>query len=244
MSSIAFKGDKLVGKTNYIEWLTQAKLFLEINGFMPYVDNSLIRPNKDLYYDGEKAISAELAVRYYEREADFIRNDKRALGAIKSIISLDNTERFKDKTSASTLWEAINSTYGDSSFELLGRYFEKLINNSYNSYKNIDEYTSTIQSASIYLRELKCEVPKPLLVWLLLKGLPSSFDSFASRKYEELSKKIDNYNTTTSNEKTSNSYNNYNNIDILNRISELVSEEGRIHNTSNALELNKATIDN
>src|ERR1700710_1754762 len=114
MASITFKGDKLVGKSNYIEWLVQAKLFLEINGFMPYIDKSEARPNRDLYYDGEKAKTAELAVRYYER------NNKKALGALKSIISLDNTERFKDKLDASTLWEAINNTYGDSSFELLG----------------------------------------------------------------------------------------------------------------------------
>jgi hypothetical protein len=164
MSSITFKGDQLIGKSNYIEWLTQAKLFLEINGFMPYIDKSEDRPNKDLYYKGNTARTAELAVKYYEKTSEYERNNKRALGAIKSIILLDNTERFKDKTDASTLWDTINSTYGDSSFELLGRYFDKLIDNNYNNYKNIDEYTSIIQSSSIYLRELSCTIPKPLLV--------------------------------------------------------------------------------
>ena len=103
MASITFKGDKLVGKSNYIEWLIQAKLFLEINSFMPYIDRSEARPDKDLYYDGLKARTAELAVKYYEKSSEYDRNNKRALGAIKSIISLDNTKYFKDKTEASML---------------------------------------------------------------------------------------------------------------------------------------------
>jgi len=49
MASISFKGDKLVRRSNYIEWLTNAKLFLEINGFIPYIDGSETKPNKSLY---------------------------------------------------------------------------------------------------------------------------------------------------------------------------------------------------
>jgi hypothetical protein len=45
-SSISFKGEKLVGRSNYIEWLTNATLFFEINGFMPYIDGSESEPNK------------------------------------------------------------------------------------------------------------------------------------------------------------------------------------------------------
>jgi len=70
---------------------------------MPYINKSKARPDKDLYYNGLTARTAELAVKYYEKSSKYKRNNKRALGAIKSIISLDNTERFKDKTDASTL---------------------------------------------------------------------------------------------------------------------------------------------
>jgi len=35
-----FKGDKLIGKTNYIEWHKNASLYLEINGYMPYIDRT------------------------------------------------------------------------------------------------------------------------------------------------------------------------------------------------------------
>ena len=103
-STISFKGDKLVGKSNYIKWLIEAKLFLEINGFMPYVDNSESRPNKSLYFDSNnEAKSNKLAIKFYEKESELNRNNTRALGLLKSIISLDNTERFKDKTTASSL---------------------------------------------------------------------------------------------------------------------------------------------
>ena len=222
MASISFKGEKLVGKSNYIEWLTNAKLFLEINGFMPYIDNTEAKPDKNLYYKSNgEPITAELAVRYYEKSSEFNKNNKRALGAIKSIISLENTERFKDKETAYELWNAINSTFGESSLELIGRYFNRLIDTNYSSFKNIDEYTSQIQSSFIYLKELKYPIPKPYIVWLLFKGLPSSFDSFASRKFEEIAKDLDN-------------------IDISKLIAELISEEARL-NSSLELEANKAT---
>ena len=94
-----FKGDKLVGKTNYIEWRNNASLFLEINGYMPYIDSTETSPDKSLYYktstDGtisDKPYSPELGVKYMEKELEYQRNAKKALGAIKSIISIDNID--------------------------------------------------------------------------------------------------------------------------------------------------------
>jgi hypothetical protein len=74
---------------------------------MPYIDNTETKPAKSLYYNGETARSPELAVKYYERELEYTRNSKGALGALKSIISLDNNERFKDKTRPNELWDSI-----------------------------------------------------------------------------------------------------------------------------------------
>jgi hypothetical protein len=56
-SNITFKGEKLIGRSNYIEWLTSATLFFEINGFMPYIDGSELEPDKTLYYVGDKPYS-------------------------------------------------------------------------------------------------------------------------------------------------------------------------------------------
>jgi hypothetical protein len=122
----SFREDKLVGSSNYIEWKTNADLFLEINGYMSYIDGTEASPNKTLYYKivtetdergkeirayGEP-ISAELGARYADRFSEFSRNNKRALGALKSIISIDNNDRFKDKSTAEDLYNAINSTFG------------------------------------------------------------------------------------------------------------------------------------
>ena len=222
MSGITFKGDKLVGRSNYIEWLTNATLFFEINGYMSYIDGSESEPDKNLYYKDEKiAYSPELAVKYIERLSEYQRNNTRALGAIKSVISLDNTERFKDKKSAKDLFDAIKSTFGESSLELIGRYLDRILEADYTSFKSMDEYTSQIQSSAIYLKELSYEVPRPFLAWLLFKGLPSAFDSFNSRKYEELAKDLTK-------------------VDISKLIADLISEEARM-NASQSLEANRAT---
>ena len=143
---ITFKGEKLVGRSNYIEWLTNATLFLEINGFISYIDGSELEPNKDLYYDPKekKAYSPELAIKYIDKQSEYQRNNSRALGAIKSIISIDNTECFKDKKTAKELFEAIKSTFGESSLELIGYYLDCILEADYNSCKSIDEYTSQI----------------------------------------------------------------------------------------------------
>lgn len=58
--SVSYKGDKLVGKSNYIEWLNPASLYLEVNGFMPYVDGTARPPSKSLYYDTkEETVAGE-----------------------------------------------------------------------------------------------------------------------------------------------------------------------------------------
>jgi len=67
-------------------------------------------------------------------------------------------------------------------------------------------------------------LPKPIIASLIFKGLPSSFDAIASRKYEELAKDIAN-------------------IDISKLISELISEEARMSNNID-LEANKAIKSN
>ena len=198
---------------------------------MPYIDSTETSPDKSLYYktstDGtisDKPYSPELGVKYMEKELEYQRNAKKALGAIKSIISIDNIDRFKDKTSAIGLWNAIITTYGESSLELISRYLNKIIDSNYSSFTSIDEYTSQIQSSALYLRELGYELPKPIIASLIFKGLPSSFDAIASRKYEELAKDIAN-------------------IDISKLISELISEEARM-STSIELEANKAITPN
>ena len=223
-SGISFKGEKLVGRSNYIEWLTNATLFFEINGFMPYISGLELEPDKSLYYKADNtAYSPKLAVKYIDKLAEFQRNNIKALGAIKSVISVDNSERFKDKKTAKELFEAIKATFGESSLELIGRYLDRIIGANYSSFKTMDEYTSQVQASAIYLKELNYEMPRPFLAWLLFKGLPSFFDSFSSRKYEELAKDI-------------------RDIDISKLISDLISEESRI-NSNIDLEANKANSD-
>ncbi|KFY92298.1 hypothetical protein V500_04228 [Pseudogymnoascus sp. VKM F-4518 (FW-2643)] len=223
-----FKGEKLIGKTNYIEWYMNATLYLEINGYMPYIDSSEAAPNKSLYFKDENTpYSPELGVKYIEKELEYQRNSKKALGAIKSIISIDNVDRFKDRNSPRQLWKAIKSTYGETSLELISRYLNKIIDCHYTSFKSIDEYTSQIQSSALYLKDLGQQLPNPIIASLIFKGLPSSFDAIASRKYEELAKDL-------------------NKIDIPKLISELISEEARmssnLEQSANKAIANKAKL--
>ena len=109
-NNISFKGDLLIGRSNYINWVKRASLFLEINGFMPYINNTKQAPDKSLYYESDldghvtnKPYSLELAIWYIDKKAEFERNQIKALGAIKLIISTDNVDRFKDKTTANSL---------------------------------------------------------------------------------------------------------------------------------------------
>ncbi|CAL3971709.1 unnamed protein product [Diplocarpon coronariae] len=181
-----FKGELLVGKSNYTEWINTASLFLEVNGHMSYIDGSELPPRYSIYFKRESEsstyipISDELSIRYYKKLGDFERASKKALGALKSIISLENQERFRDKSTAKELFEAIKATYNTKGLELISRYINKIVNNSYSSYKNVD-------------KQLKCPLPKPIIASLIFKGLLSSFDSSASRKYEEISSDLDSY---------------------------------------------------
>jgi hypothetical protein len=116
----------LIGKSNYINWVKRASLFLEINSFMPYIDNIEHIPDKLLYYklDSDshvtnKPYSPKLAIWYINKKAKFERNQIRTFGAIKSIISSDNVNRFKDKTTANSLWDAIKAIYSEISLETI-----------------------------------------------------------------------------------------------------------------------------
>jgi hypothetical protein len=76
----------------------------------------------------------------------------------------------------------------------------------------MDSYTSTIQLSYYSLKQLGHNPSKANIIWQLLKGLPSSYDAFISRKYAEISEII------TKKE----------DIDLNKLITELISEENRI----------------
>jgi hypothetical protein len=90
---ISFKGDLLVGRSNYIDWVKRANLFLEINSFMLYIDNTKHALDKSFYYESNsdghmtKPHSPELAIQYINKKAEFKHNQTKALGTIKSIIT-------------------------------------------------------------------------------------------------------------------------------------------------------------
>jgi hypothetical protein len=123
-----FKGEPLVGKSNYIEWKTKADLYLEINSYMPYIDGSRESPKKDLYFKtikddqgrstiSDEPYSPETAIKYHERSAKYEENQNKALGALKSVLSRDNIERFKTIDTAYSLYKVIKETFGETSFE-------------------------------------------------------------------------------------------------------------------------------
>jgi hypothetical protein len=84
---------------------------------MPFIDNSIKTPNKSLYYTttyNTKSISGviikdeiprspKLGIRYIEKLDEYKRNKKKAYRAIKSILSLDVINSFKDKKDATKL---------------------------------------------------------------------------------------------------------------------------------------------
>ena len=94
----SFKENLLIDKTNYIEQKNKVTLQLEINSYILYIDGFENGLNKSLYYNSEdKAYNPELAIKYIEKELEFEKNSKKALEAIKSTISKENIDRFKDK---------------------------------------------------------------------------------------------------------------------------------------------------
>jgi hypothetical protein len=154
-----FKGEPLVGKSNYIDWKIKADLYLEVNGYMPYINGDKIKPNKALYYKSEfttnpegikektltdEPYSPETAIRYFERLAEFKDNQNKALGAIKTILSTDNIERYRTIKDAYTLYKEIIATFGSTSFEQIGLYLDKVNYTKYTDAKTMDSYTSTI----------------------------------------------------------------------------------------------------
>jgi hypothetical protein len=92
---------------------------------MSYINRTEASSNKTLYYKiitktnnrGKELyvysefISAKLGARYTNRLSKFSYNNKRALEALKSIILIDNNNRFKDKLTAKDLYKAIISTF-------------------------------------------------------------------------------------------------------------------------------------
>jgi hypothetical protein len=131
---------------------------LEINGYISYIDSTESTPNKSLYYkieistnkEGEDtkayitALSSKLSARYIDKLSEFNYNNKRALSTLKSIILIDNNDRFKDKLTTEELYKVIIATFGQTSLELIGQYFNKITDTNYNSFNNMDKYTSNI----------------------------------------------------------------------------------------------------
>src|SRR5882672_717410 len=76
----------------------------------------------------------------------------------------------------------------------------------------MDSYTSTIQSSYYALKQLKNAPSKASIAWTLLKGLPTNYNAFISRKYAEISDVITKYEE----------------IDLNKFIAEFISEENRI----------------
>src|SRR5882672_6689365 len=219
-----FKGEPLVGKSNYIDWKTKADLYLEINGYMPYINGAKTKPNKALYYksttptDGTKEIqtdepySPKTAIRYYERLAEYEDNQNKVLGAIKSILSIDNIERYRTITDAYTLYMQIKKTFGSTSFEQIRLYLDKINYTKYSDSQTMDSYTSTIQSSYYALEQLKNAPSKASIAWTFLKGLLTNYDAFISRKYAKINDVIIKHEE----------------IDLNKLATELISEENRI----------------
>ena len=159
-SFLSFKEDKLIGYFNYIKQKNNADLFLEINNYISYINESEFKFNKALYYniiitrdkESDKEISVydldpfsrELSVRYTDRLVEFNQNNKYALRVFKSIISNDNNDRFKNKTSVKDLYNSIINIFNTISLELIGRYFDKIVDINYNFFNNINKYINNI----------------------------------------------------------------------------------------------------
>ena len=122
---------------------------------MPYIDGSKESPKKDLYFKtvkddqgrstiSDEPYSPETAIKYHKRSAEHEENKNKALGALKSILSRDNIERFKTIDTAYSLYKDINETYGETSFEQIGLYLDKINYIRYSDAKSIDSYTLII----------------------------------------------------------------------------------------------------
>src|ERR1700742_5314673 len=110
-----WKHSLLQGKSNFIEWHEEALLYLQVHGFLAYCTGEALEPLKSLYYNEDTPKTPELGVKYEEKLAEYIRNSSKALGALKSIISQEIRERYKDKTTPLGLYTIIKETFGESS---------------------------------------------------------------------------------------------------------------------------------
>ncbi|KAF7893958.1 hypothetical protein EAF00_007472 [Botryotinia globosa] len=114
-SEISFIPEPLKGRSNYIEWKLRAEIYLELNGFMTYINGKRAPPNRALYTNSKgEFLSHELAIKYDDDLSEHHLNESKALGVVKSIISDDLVGRFMDKTTAKDLWDSINKIYGES----------------------------------------------------------------------------------------------------------------------------------
>jgi hypothetical protein len=72
---------------------------LEIGGYISYLNNTKIVPDKLLYFDKKKSRSIKFNIKYINKLNEYKANKKKALGVLKLIISPDNIDRFKNKNS-------------------------------------------------------------------------------------------------------------------------------------------------
>jgi hypothetical protein len=127
------------------------------------------------------------------------------------------------------LWEVIISIYGETNLKIIAKYFNKIIEVNYNSFKNANEYTSYIQFIVLYLKELGHALPEFFITILLFKRLSNSFDSFSSRKYKEIVNELKN----NSNKKGKGTEDTLL-INISKLVSDIISEESRISNNEDS----------
>ena len=75
-----YKGESLIGKSNYIEQKIRADLYLEINDYIPYITRAKNKLDKALFFKKKKGditdepYSLETAIKYYERLTEFEDN--------------------------------------------------------------------------------------------------------------------------------------------------------------------------
>jgi hypothetical protein len=72
---------------------------LEIEGYIFYLDNTKIIPNKLLYFNKKKPRSIEFNIKYINKLNEYETNKKKVLGVFKLIINPDNINKFKNKNS-------------------------------------------------------------------------------------------------------------------------------------------------
>jgi hypothetical protein len=87
----------LINRSNFLKWKKNVTLFLEIGGYIFYLDNTKIVFNKSLYFDKKKPRSIKFNIKYINKLNKYEANEKKILGVLKLIINPDNIDRFKNK---------------------------------------------------------------------------------------------------------------------------------------------------